>query len=148
MSKKFAKQYQRLGLPESTAELLPQQKAEMIYGAACLVLKIEPNHMPDVSMVREKYRPSQLALHKLQVVRDAITGDQEADWNDMDEYKYGGWFWMDDPCFRFCAVNCTRTDARAGLGSRLCTFSDSDQEFFMKECVALWADFHGGKLPS
>lgn len=144
---KFAAQYKRLGMevPETTN---PTEKAEAIYITSCAKLGVDPADLPDVSRIREKYRLRTIADYKLCIVRDAITDSQEADWEDGDEDKYGGWFWMDSPGFRLGAVYCDGTFACTGLGSRLCTFSRPDQEFFMQECIALWADQMGGKLPA
>lgn len=142
----FTEQYQRLGMsiPETT-DLIA--KAEAIYVAACAKLGLAPADLPDVSKVREKYRVSQIALHKLQVVRDAITEDKEANWDNR-EYKYGSWFYMNSPGFRFGGVGFDVTFTDVTGGSRLCTFSEEDQEFFSEECIALWADFYGSKLPA
>lgn len=147
MAQKFKAQYARLGINEEVPTD-PIQKAEVIYRAACGKLGLNPEDMPDVSRVREKYRASQLAFHKLEVVRDAITADRKADYNNYDESKWGGWFWLNNPGFRFIAAYCVITRTSPYGGPRLCTFSEQDQDFFMKECVAIWADFYGGVLPS
>lgn len=147
MQNQFAEQYQRLRMivPDTTN---PGIKAQAIYIAACVMLGIDPSDQPDNSKIREKYRASNTAHYKLCIIRDAITGEKEANWDDEDEDKFGGWFWMDSPGFRFCVTLCDFAYSYSAGGSRLCTFSDEDQEFFMKECVALWADFMGGKLPA
>jgi hypothetical protein len=145
MTTKFMAQYKRLGIKVPKTKD-PVEKAEIIYDAACKKLCLDPADLPDVSRVREKYRASQLAFHKMEVVRDAITDDREADWNDRGEYKYGGWFWMDSPGFRFHGSYYSFAVSYPTGGSRLCTFSEEDQDFFMIECVSLWADFYGGKL--
>lgn len=126
----------------------PAEKAELIYVASCLKLGIDPLlSLPNTSAMREKYRARTVADYKLMIVRDAITEEKEADWNNEDEYKYGGWFWMDEPGFRLFGVYYDGTYAYTGLGSRLCTFSREDQRFFMVECIALWADQMGGQIP-
>ena len=142
----FKAQYANLGINDALPTD-PVQKFEVIYRAACTKLGLHPQDMPDVSRVREKYRASQLAFHKLEVVRDAIVSDREANYDDRNEEKWGGWFYMNKPGFRFYASRYTYSRARSTGGSRLCTFSDDDQEFFMKECIAGWADFLGGVLP-
>jgi hypothetical protein len=141
----FKEQYARLGMKvPKTKNLI--EKAEMIFVASCSKLGVDPLALPDVSRIREKYHAKTVADYKLMIVRDALTEQREADW-DSDERKYGGWFWMDKPGFRFLASCCGYSGTCATGGSRLCTFSDDDQQFFMKECVALWADSLGGKLP-
>lgn len=131
-------------VPETTDLTI---KAQAIYVAACTKLGLDPTDLPDISKVREKYRASQVALHKLQVVRDAITDDREANWDNR-EYKYGSWFYMNKPGFLFLGVDYDFSGTGVSGGSRLCTFSEDDQEFFSEECIALWADFMGGKLPA
>lgn len=142
----FKEQYARLrmGIPQKKVSLI--QKATLIFVASCVKLGIDPQALPDVSMIKEKYRAKTVADYKLMVIRDALTEEREADWN-SDERKYGGWFWMDKPGFRFYGSRYVFALSFASGGSRLCTFSDDDQQFFMTECVALWADSLGGKLP-
>lgn len=143
----FKEQYARLGMKiPKTKNLI--EKAELIYVASCVKLGIDPLALPDVSRTREKYQAKTISDYKLMIIRDAITEDREADWNDEDERKYGGWFWMDKPGFRFGVSYCDVTYSRTTCGSRLCTFSDDDQEFFMMECIAFWADSLGSKLPA
>ncbi|HLZ88991.1 MAG TPA: hypothetical protein VKQ52_17170 [Puia sp.] len=146
MAQQFKDQYARLGINDEVPTD-PIQKAEVIYQAACRKLSLNPEDMPDVSRVRGKYRASQLSFHKLEIIRDAIVGDREAKWNDYAEYKWGSWFYLNSPGFRFVDSYYSCTNAVSGAGSRLCTFSKNDQDFFAIECIALWAEFHGGVLP-
>jgi hypothetical protein len=142
----FKEQYARLGMKIPKTKNLAE-KAELIYVASCAKLGIDPLALPNVSHIREKYQAKTIADYKLMIVRDAITEEREADW-DSNEYKYGGWFWMNKPGFRFYGSGCGISGTLATGGSRLCTFSEEDQEFFMQECVAFWADSFGGKLPA
>jgi hypothetical protein len=142
----FKVQYANLGINDAPPTD-PVQKFEVIYRAACTKLGLNPEDMPDVSRVREKYRASQLAFHKLEVVRDAIVSDREANYDDRNEEKWGGWFYLNKPGFRFDGACCGISYSCSVGGPRLCTFSNDEQEFFMKECVAGWADFYGGVLP-
>lgn len=143
---KFIDQYKRLGMT-IPAITNPAIKAQAIFVASCEKLGIDPADQPDVSRLREKYRPCTIAEYKLCVIRDAITDEKEADWNNRKEYKYGGWFWLNDPGFRLSSVRYVIDGSLTVGGPRLCTFSEGDQEFFMEECIALWADLTGGKLP-
>jgi hypothetical protein len=144
MENNFKAQYANLGITApKTKDLV--KKAQIIYEAACKKLELDPNGQPDLSEVRTKYHASQRALHKLQVIRDAITGDREADWNNSNEQKWFGWYWLNAPGFRFygayyhCTTSC--------VGSRLCTFCEEDQKFFSTQCIALWSDYYGVALP-
>lgn len=146
MTTQFKDEYAKLGIEApKTTDLV--EKAGIIYDAACKKLGLDPVDLPDVSRVREKYRASQLAFHKLEVVRDAIAEDREADWNNSDEYKYFAWWRMNKPGFRLFDFDFGWAVSNSCAGSRLCTFSEEGQEFFAKECIALWADFMGAKLP-
>lgn len=142
----FKAQYARLGMkvPKTTNAV---EKAELIFVACCKKIGVDPLALPDVSLIREKYRPRQIGDYKLMIIRDALTEEKEANWNDRNEYKYDGWFYLNAPGFRFFVTFYSRAAALTGSGSRLCTFSEEDQEFFMKEPIALWADSLGGKLP-
>lgn len=133
-----------MSVPETTNAV---EKADLIYIASCKKLGIDPQALPDVTLIRDKYRPRQTADYKLMIIRDALTDEREADWNDRNEYKYDGWFYLNKPGFRFDGSHCDITYSNSTGGSRLCTFSEEDQEFFMKEPIALWADSMGGKLP-
>lgn len=148
MSNRFEKQYDALGLKASKGSMTPLDKAEVIFHAACKKLGIDPALLPAVFELLDKYQGPLSGLYKLMVIRDAITDKREADWNDRSEYKYGGWFLLNDPGFRFYDTYCDFTYAFSFGGPRLCTFSDDDQEFFMVECIAIWADFYGSKLPN
>lgn len=142
----FKEQYARLGMdvPETT-DLV--EKAEMIYKASCAKLGIDPMMQPIVSGIRAKYQARQIADYKLMIIRDAITDEREADWDDRSEKKYEGWFYLNKPGFRFGGTYCDSSLTCTASGSRLCAFSDNDQQFFMKEAIALWADQMGAKLP-
>lgn len=146
MSKIFSAQYQRLNMAVPKTTNL-SDKAQLIFVASCAKLGVDPNDLPDVSRLRDKYKPCTVAEYKLCIIRDAITDEREANWDDRGENKYGGWFWLNKPGFRFYDVTYVITFSDSYGGPRLCTFDENDQEFFMKECIALWADLMGGKLP-
>lgn len=116
----FKVQYANLGINDAPPTD-PVQKFEGIYRASCTKLGLNPEDMPDVSKVREKYRASQLAFHKLEVVRDAIVSDREANYDDRNEEKWGGWFWLNKPGFRFADAGCAfaRTGSGGGPGFAL-----------------------------
>ena len=148
MKKKFDRQYSALGLQAPANEMDPREKAEIIFYAACKKKGIDPALRPAVHELEGKYQAPLTGLYELMVIRDAITENREADWNDAGEEKWGGWFLMNKPGFRFGVSLCVIVYSFTAGGSRLCTFDEEDQEFFMNECVAFWADFYGGKLPS
>lgn len=147
MSKNFDKQYNTLGMKAPPDDMDPREKGELILRASCLKLGIDPALRPQVHELMDKYHAPIIGLYSLMIIRDAMTDDREANWNSRREDKWGGYFLMNDPGFRFDVTLYDYTHSRTSGGSRLCTFSEEDQEFFMKECIAFWADFMGGQLP-
>lgn len=144
MEQQFSQQYAQLGIKGKVPADLTK-KAEKIYQAACKKLGINPENLPGLSKVRGKYKATLLATHKLMIIRDALTEGKEADW-DNDEEKWEPWFWFNAPGFRFDYADCGYT--YSSVGSRLCFFSQEDAQFSGQECIALWADLYGDKLPS
>jgi hypothetical protein len=59
---------------------------------ACSELKLDPIHVPDVSMLPEKHRCALIAHYKLIVIAEALNQGWQPNWNDHDEYKYYPWF--------------------------------------------------------
>ena len=53
---------------------------------------LDPNVMPDVSMLPEQYRKPQLALFKLHVVAEVLNDGWAPDFTDMSQWKYEPWF--------------------------------------------------------
>ncbi|HET6255816.1 MAG TPA: hypothetical protein VFE32_17195 [Puia sp.] len=144
--KRFSTQYNILGLKVPSPDMAPREKAELIFHAAAKILGLDPAALPVVHHLPEEFQVFPVVSFQLEVIRKALVSRRVADWNDRSEEKYGSWFLMNDPGFRF-------GDSRYGLtyssgGSRLCTFSVDDQDFFAIECIALWADFCGGQLPA
>jgi hypothetical protein len=149
MSKKFADQYDALGLEAPKKDVLtPQDKADVIFHAACKKLGYDPAGTPSVSHLGEEFQPSLIASYKLQVIRKVLIGEWKADYNNFGQFKWGAWFYMDSPGFRFSGVSFTASFANAGLGSRLCCETEEQAEFLARECIAFWADFYGGQLPA
>lgn len=145
---KFTQQYNILGLKPPSKKMDAREKAEVIFHAACKIHGLDPAALPLVDHLEEEFRPSLVSSYKLQVVRKAITAGRKGNWNDTSERKWGSWFWMNKPGFRFYASHSSLTRTYAAGGSRLCTFSEEDQDFFAQECIAFWADFHGEELPA
>lgn len=122
-----------------------REKSDIIFHAACLKIGADPAALPLVDHLLEALRLFPVASYKLQIIREALTNQKKADWNGR-ERKWGSWFWMDKPGFRFNGAYCDIALTAATGGPRLCTFTYEDQNFFSTECIALWADFCGGEL--
>lgn len=146
MANKFAAQYKILGIPTPESTATPMEKADAIFQAACNKQGIDPALLPELSMLPEQFRAFPLSAYKLEVIRTALVEGKKANWNDTRERKWGSWWWMNDPGFRFFVSDYSITITYSACGSRLCTFSEEDEEFFALECIAIWADFAGAKL--
>lgn len=59
---------------------------------ACAVLGIDPNHLPEVSMLPEKHQKSVTAFYKLTIIAEALNKDWQPNWTNWNENKYYAWF--------------------------------------------------------
>ena|ERR1035437_1552132 len=65
---------------------------------ACKKLGLETT-LPDVSRLLPKYRNQQIAFYKLTVIIEAVNDGWVIDWTDSTQYKYFGWYDMQDGGF-------------------------------------------------
>jgi len=49
---------------------------------------LDPNVLPDVSMIPEQYREAITSFYQMMVVTDAINENKEPDWNNMNDEKW------------------------------------------------------------
>src|ERR1700743_3573580 len=103
MSKRFDRQYELLGLQVPPADMTPLEKSEIIYFAAATILGVDPAGLPVVPHLSAGVPALPVAAFRLQVIREALASRRKADWNNRQERKWGPWFWMDSPGFRFNA---------------------------------------------
>ena len=99
---------------------------------ACNKVGINPELLPDVTLLPEEFKKAVIAGYKLMVIYKAINDGWNPDWSNEDEYKYYPWFWVLPSGFGFsCSCyNCTCTDT--AVGSRLCTDSSDKVMFIAK----------------
>jgi hypothetical protein len=145
--KRFSKQYDLLGLEAPSSEMQPREKAEIIFYAACKKLGIDPSVLPAVHDLPERFRVFPVASYQLEVITEALLNGKVKDYNNNRQAKWGAWFYMNKPGFRFLVASCGRVVTAVTGGPRLSLLSEGDAEFFAEECIALWADFCGGQLP-
>lgn len=148
MKRNFAAQYEALGMEPLDESMAPVEKSEVIFHAACKKLGLEPTFLPIVDALPDEYKVFPVVAYKLEVIRNAITCSRKAEWDDVTEEKWGSWHHMNFPGFRFHYSTSDDSDTITTWGSRLCTFSEKDDNFFAIECIAFWADFKGGTLPA
>lgn len=92
---------------------------------ACEVAKVDPNLLPEVSMLPEKYKKWLITAYKLGIITQAINTDQngnvwEPDFTNSAQWKYYPYFWVDPSGFGFSGSDYGCTYAITDLGSRLC----------------------------
>jgi len=98
------------------------------YEDACKKLQLDPEALPDVSMIPEEFRTAIVNLYKLFIIFKAINNGWEPDWNDSSQLKYYPWFLVEASAalssgFGFSFSGYGFTGADTTVGSRLCTYS-------------------------
>lgn len=123
----------------------PAKKADIIFQAACKLLKIDPKVLPITKGIARLFALPQIALYKLQVIHKAVNGKWKADWNNGSQPKWYCYFWLDNPGFRLHDVRCALTTTAAGLGSRLCSETSAQARFIGTDCIWLYKDLAGAE---
>lgn len=100
-----------------------------------------PTILPDVSSWPATLRRPILALYKLTVIRDAIVGDWIPDWNNQSQKKWGLWFYLDKPGFRFHESGYGIARAAAAGGPRLCFETEEQAIYAANTFLALWEEW-------
>jgi hypothetical protein len=85
---------------------------------ACTKLGLNPESLPDVSMIPEKHRTHTIANYKLITIAEALNDGWEPNWDSSNEWKYAPYFRMSSS--GFSSVDCGYGDSISALGSRLC----------------------------
>lgn len=145
--KKFEKQYNLLGLEAPSCEIDPREKAEIIFYAACKKKGVDPSILPVVHQLPERFQVFPVVSYQLEMIAEVLLDGKKKNYNDRQQDKWGPWFWMNNPGFRFFAAHYDFVDTVVTGGPRLSLLSAEDVEFFAEECIAFWADFCGGQLP-
>jgi len=111
---------------------------------ACKKECIDPNALPDVSMIPDEFRGAIINMYKLYVIYKAINDGWEADYSDYNQSKWYPWFRVGASGSGF---DCSGTvfiydHSCTGVGSRLCTFSRDAARYiaetFEKEYEAIF----------
>lgn len=127
---------------KETKKITAQEKSDIIYRAACMMLGLDPANLPITDSIGEEFKEPPIALYKLQVIRKAVVGEWAANWNNY-EYKYSPYYWLDDPGFRLGYVYYVIVDSVTVGGPRLC-YQTRDQALFVgQECIWLYKEFMG-----
>lgn len=138
----FKQAYQLIGVTPSD-EITPDQKANIIFQAACLLLGLNPLNLPDYSLIEREFCPSNLSQYKLQVIRKAVVGEWADDWNNRGQLKWAPVHWMNGPGFRFYDSYYVVVLTYVTGGSRLCFETEKQSDFVGQDCIAFYRDLYG-----
>ncbi len=113
---------------------------------ACRQLGINPESLPDFSMIPENHRKALLAHYKLIIIAQALNDGWKPNWNDYDEYKYYPWFAIEADDKNHSGVGLSFRDygrwyAHADVGSRLCFKSRELAKYAATQFNELYKDY-------
>jgi len=108
---------------------------------ACGKESIDPQKLPDVSMIPDEFRKSTIAAYKLQVIYKAINNGWKPDWNNRSQYKYYPWYWVLSSGFGFDDSPYLYTYTHSSVGSRLCTDTSEKAMYIAKQFEAEYVDY-------
>lgn len=114
---------------------------------ACKVLGLDPKQLQVVDLLPEKDRKSIIAYYKLTVIIRALNEGWEPNWNDLDEYKYFNWFYLDSAGFGCADTNNAATHTDTPLGSRLCFKNDTLARYARVQFRDLYFEYLFIELP-
>lgn len=123
-------------------EVSLDQKADIIYRAACELLGADAGSLPDCFNIDDEFHASLIAFYKLQVIHKAVVGGWVPDWNSMTR-KWGPYYLLNDPGFRLRVVHYDFSNSLWTGGSRLCFETEAQAEFVGTDCIALYRDLLG-----
>jgi len=116
------------------------------FADACKKLGLDPNKLPDVSLLPEKHQKSIIAFFKLIIIVEAINNGWTPNWNNSNQYKYYAWFWVEASEQQPAGSGFSRSDyvssyTHSYVGSRLC-FETSEQAMYAaKQFGDLYQDY-------
>ena len=113
---------------------------------ACKKEGINPEKIPDVSMLPEEMQKALISVYKLFVVFKAIKNGWEPDWTNWDQYKYFPWFEVNaseevPSGFGFSASDFVYSLSVTTLGSRLCIDTREKALYIASQFEDLYKDF-------
>jgi hypothetical protein len=116
------------------------------FESAAKYVGIDPNKLPDVSILPEQSQKSVIAFYKLSIVSQAAWKQEGKviDWNDWDQYKYYPWFRMSDSVGSsggFSYGVCLCDDTASVVGSRLVFPTLEIAKYVGKTLIDLYRDF-------
>jgi hypothetical protein len=110
---------------------------------ACKKEKVDPEKLPDVSMIPEEFRKAIIAVYKLFIIFKAINNDWIVDFTNFSQIKYYPWLRVNSSGsgFDFSASLYHYGYAAALVGSRLCTDTSEKAIYISKQFGEEYAKF-------
>jgi hypothetical protein len=88
---------------------------------ACKKLNLDPEKLPDVSMIPEDLSKPMIAAYKLLIIFRAINNGWKPNWSKGSQYKFYPWYGVLSSGFGFSDWYYSYVYAYTCVGSRLCT---------------------------
>jgi len=108
---------------------------------ACKKVGVDPEKLPDVSMIPEELQQPVIASYKLMIIYQAINNGWRPDWNNRDQYKYFPWLSVLSSGFGFSSSFCDYALTNTSVGSRLCTDSSDKAMYIAEQFKAEYQDY-------
>ena len=108
---------------------------------ACKKENLDPNALPDVSMIPEEFHRPLIAVYKLFIIYKAINNGWIADFTNHSQYKYYPWLPVLSSGFGFSLSNCDYDYTVTGVGSRLCTYSSETAVYIGEQFGVLGEEY-------
>jgi hypothetical protein len=108
---------------------------------ACAKENIDPQQLPDVSMIPEEMKKHVVAYYKLLVIYKAINNGWKPDWSDWDQYKYYPWFEVLSSGFGFSRSYDGCDGTGTAVGSRLCVDTSEKAMYIAVQFESEYRDF-------
>ena len=107
---------------------------------ACNKEGVDPEKLPDVSMIPEDFQKPVVASYKLMIIYQAINNGWRPDWNNRQQYKYFPWLSVLSSGFGFSGSGYYCTDTIAIVGSRLCFESEEKSDYAATQFIQIYKE--------
>lgn len=108
---------------------------------ACAKEGIDPEKLPDVSMIPEEFAKLIIAAYKLMVIFKAINNGWKPDWSNYNQLKYYPWVRVLASGFGFSHSYYDYVGTFTSVGSRLCTDSSEKAMYIAEQFKAEYKDY-------
>jgi len=110
---------------------------------ACKAKNVDPEKLPDFSMMPEHHRKAMIDHYKLVIIVSAINGEWDPDWSNSRQYKYYPWLWVEATKSGFglsyndFGYARTTTD----VGARLCCETEEQAKYTFEQFKELYESY-------